>query len=42
MIADLNGEPITGRFYEKELQETRYLKEDVPRVEFGTHTQTTI
>ena len=26
MINDLNGEPITGRFYEKELQKTSQEK----------------
>ena len=26
MISDLNGEPITGSFYEKELQKTSHKK----------------
>ena len=29
VINDLNGENITGNFYEKELQKTNYLKEKV-------------
>ena len=32
MISDLNGEPITGRFYEKELQKTSQEKFRVEKV----------
>ena len=32
MISDLNGEPITGSFYEKELQKTSQEKFRIERV----------
>ena len=32
MISDLNGEPITGSFYEKELQKTSQEKFRIEKV----------
>ena len=32
MISDLNGEPITGRFYEKELEKTIQKKIRIEKV----------
>ena len=32
MISDLNGEPITGRFYEKELQKASQEKFRIEKV----------